>query len=226
MPLFGKKTPLTPEEQKARSDRNWQILGIVGDAFGDFSDNGGRLDKRIADQRAAAQRAELGDSFRGLLRKMKTDTYTPQVNELIEGANQRGAQVGMSPMQMQTPEAPRFDYTDPDTQDALVRYMMAGGNPQLPDSLTKSMAPAQPAWQIVRGDDGSIARVDPNSGQTDVLRQGQPKMQILPGGARLVLDGKVIQGAQYAPQRPPAARKTGSGAVGPVKNQPTRIVTY
>ena len=111
-----------------------------------------------------AQREQYGTALSDLMSQMRgPDTMTPQVNELIGGANMRGGQVGMAPMPMQTPRRAGLDYTDPTTRDALQRFIMAGGKPDFVQGIAESMQPEND-YQLFQTRSGRVARVS-KSGQ-------------------------------------------------------------
>ena len=164
MPLFGKMGA------RARdfigSPMGQQVTAAVsrmipGDPYAYY-----QMDQRRAAQAEAeqAQREQYGTALSDLMAQIRgPDTMTPQVNELIGGANQRGARVGMAPMEMQTPRRAGLDYTDPTTRDAFMRFIMAGGKPELPQGIAESMQPEND-YQLFQTRSGRVARVS-KSGQ-------------------------------------------------------------
>ena len=164
MPLFGKTGA------KARdfigSPMGQQVMAAVsrlipGDPYAYY-----QMDQRRAAQAEAeqAQREQFGTALSDLMSQMRgPDTMTPQVNELIGGANMRGGQVGMAPMPMQTPRRAGLDYTDPTTRDALQRFIMAGGKPDFVQGIAESMQPEND-YQLFQTRSGRVARVS-KSGQ-------------------------------------------------------------
>jgi hypothetical protein len=212
MPLFGKTGA------KARdffsSPAGQQVMASVsqlipGDPYGQFRANEARM----------AQREQLGTAFTDLLGQMRgPDTMTPQVNELIGGANMRGGQVGMAPMQMQTPRRAGLDYTDPATQDAFKRYMMAGGNAQTMQSIAESMQPEKRVTQKL----GRGERLIDEAG--NILAEGVPYAEnplVVPEGGTLFWPGEPGQPLTpsykvpktFAPPPPRAAPAPTTGQV-------------
>jgi hypothetical protein len=149
------------------------------------------------------------------------DTMTPQVNELIGGANMRGGQVGMAPMPMQTPRRAGLDYADPATQDALKRYLMAGGNLQTPQGIAEAMQP--PRMQTFNTRSGVVG-VNPETGEVEELYR-DPYAEALAERQAEALEAQAYQrraqgsAALTRAARPPASGggggRTGSGKVGP-----------
>jgi hypothetical protein len=105
------------------------------------------------------------------------DTMTPQVNELIGGANMRGGQVGMAPMPMQTPRRAGLDYSDPATRDAFQRFIMAGGKPDFVQGIAESMQPAPRKFVNVGG--GRYGYADPETGEVDFAPPDPLQQQLL-----------------------------------------------
>ena len=216
MPLFGKTGA------KARdffsSPAGQQVMASVsqlipGDPYGQFRANEARM----------AQREQLGTAFTDLLGQMRgPDTMTPQVNELIGAANMRGGQVGMAPMQMQTPRRAGLDYSDPATQDALKRYLMAGGNLQTPQGIAEAMQP--PRMQTFNTRSGVVG-VNPETGEVEELYR-DPYAEALAERQAEALEAQAYQrraqgsAALTRAARPPASAgrapvATGTGKVGP-----------
>jgi hypothetical protein len=166
-----------------------------------------------------AQREQLGTAFTDLLGQMRgPDTMTPQVNELIGGANMRGGQVGMAPMPMQTPRRAGLDYADPATQDAFKRYMMAGGNAQTMQSIAESMQPEKRVTQKL----GRGERLIDEAG--NILAEGVPYAEnplVVPEGGTLFWPGEPGQPLTpsykvpktFAPPPPRAAPAPTTGQV-------------
>jgi hypothetical protein len=210
MPLFGKTGAKardffsSPVGQQVLA---WGSQMVPGDPYGQFRANEARM----------AQREQLGTAFTDLLGQMRgPDTMTPQVNELIGGANMRGGQVGMAPMQMQTPRRAGLDYADPATQDALKRYLMAGGNLQTPQGIAEAMQP--PRMQTFNTRSGVVG-VNPETGEVEELYR-DPYAEALAERQAEALEAQAYQrraqgsAALTRAARPPASR-TGSGQVGP-----------
>ena len=129
-------------------------------------------------QQDDAQREQYGTALSDLMAQMRgPDTMTPQVNELIGGANMRGGQVGMAPMQMQTPRRAGLDYSDPATRDAFQRFIMAGGKPEFAQGIAESMQPAPRKFVNVGG--GRYGYADPETGEVDFAPPDPLQQQLL-----------------------------------------------
>ena len=129
-------------------------------------------------QQDDAQREQYGTALSDLMSQMRgPDTMTPQVNELIGGANMRGGQVGMAPMPMQTPRRAGLDYTDPATRDAFQRFIMAGGKPEFAQGIAESMQPAPRKFVNVGG--GRYGYADPETGEVDFAAPDPLQQQLL-----------------------------------------------
>jgi hypothetical protein len=129
-------------------------------------------------QQDDAQREQYGAALSDLMSQMRgPDTMTPQVNELIGGANMRGGQVGMAPMQMQTPRRAGLDYSDPATRDAFQRFIMAGGKPEFAQGIAESMQPAPRKFVNVGG--GRYGYADPETGEVDFAPPDPLQQQLL-----------------------------------------------
>jgi hypothetical protein len=129
-------------------------------------------------QQDDAQREQYGTALSDLMSQMRgPDTMTPQVNELIGGANMRGGQVGMAPMPMQTPRRAGLDYTDPATRDAFQRFIMAGGKPEFAQGIAESMQPAPRKFVNVGG--GRYGYADPETGEVDFAPPDPLQQQLL-----------------------------------------------
>jgi hypothetical protein len=210
MPLFGKTGAKARDFFSSPAGQQvlaWGSQMVPGDPYGQFRANEARM----------AQREQLGTAFTDLLGQMRgPDTMTPQVNELIGGANMRGGQVGMAPMQMQTPRRAGLDYADPATQDALKRYLMAGGNLQTPQGIAEAMQP--PRMQTFNTRSGVVG-VNPETGEVEELYR-DPYAEALAERQAEALEAQAYQrraqgsAALTRAARPPASR-TGSGQVGP-----------
>jgi hypothetical protein len=212
MPLFGKTGAKardffsSPVGQQVLA---WGSQMVPGDPYGQFKANEARM----------AQREQLGTAFTDLLGQMRgPDTMTPQVNELIGGANMRGGQVGMAPMPMQTPRRAGLDFTDPATMDAFKRYMMAGGNAQTMQSIAESMPPEKRVTQKL----GRGERLIDEAG--NILAEGVPYAEnplVVPEGGTLFWPGEPGQPLTpsykvpktFAPPPPRAAPAPTTGQV-------------
>jgi len=129
-------------------------------------------------QQDDAQREQYGTALSDLMSQMRgPDTMTPQVNELIGGANMRGGQVGMAPMPMQTPRRAGLDYSDPATRDAFQRFIMAGGKPEFAQGIAESMQPAPRKFVNVGG--GRYGYADPETGEVDFAPPDPLQQQLL-----------------------------------------------
>ena len=189
MPLFGKRnaTPKTPEEMAAERERRIQVLQAIGATLSDVGAGlgGGQgmqvaalMARRQQQQQEDAQREQYGTALSDLMSQMRgPDTMTPQVNELIGGANMRGGQVGMAPMQMQTPRRAGLDYSDPATRDAFQRFIMAGGKPEFAQGIAESMQPAPRKFVNVGG--GRYGYADPETGEVDFAPPDPLQQQLL-----------------------------------------------
>ena len=189
MPLFGKRnaTPKTPEEMAAERERRIQVLQAIGATLSDVGAGlgGGQgmqvaalMARRQQQQQEDAQREQYGTALSDLMSQMRgPDTMTPQVNELIGGANMRGGQVGMAPMPMQTPRRAGLDYSDPATRDAFQRFIMAGGKPEFAQGIAESMQPAPRKFVNVGG--GRYGYADPETGEVDFAPPDPLQQQLL-----------------------------------------------
>jgi hypothetical protein len=224
MPMFGKSR--SSANNFLNSDAGQALLStlsvfVPGDPYG-FVQRRRREEQEAAQQNA--QREQYGAALSDLMAQMRgPDTMTPQVNELIGGANMRGGQVGMAPMPMQTPRRAGLDYTDPATRDAFQRFIMAGGKPEFAQGIAESMQPAKPTtYTLSRGQ-----RVVDEAG--NVIAEGpeyEERPLVVPQGGSVFWPGQRAPGyvapKTFAPPRPTSGGSQG----GPVRNQPTRIVTY
>lgn len=204
MPLFGKTGA------KARdfigSPMGQQVTAAVsrlipGDPFGYYQMDQRRAARAEAEQ---AQREQFGTALSDLMAQMRgPDTMTPQVNELIGGANMRGGQVGMAPMQMQTPRRAGLDYSDPATRDAFQRFIMAGGKPDFVQGIAESMQPPKPTtYTLSRGQ-----RVVDEAG--NVIAEGpeyEERPLVVPQGGSVFWPGQRAPGyvapKTFAPKAP------------------------
>ena len=196
---------------------------VPGDPYG-FVQRRRREEQEAAQQNA--QREQFGTALSDLMSQMRgPDTMTPQVNELIGGANLRGGQVGMAPMQMQTPRRSGLDYSDPATRDAFQRFIMAGGKPDFLQGIAESMQP--PKMQTFNTRSGVVG-VNPETGEVQELYQ-DPYAEALAQKQIDATDALAEQrrsggrAALINANRPRSTARTGSG---PVRNQPTRVITY
>ena len=215
MPMFGKRnaTPKTPEEMAAERERRIQMLQAIGATMSDVGAGlgGGQgtqvaamMAQRQRQQQDTAQREQYGTALSDLMAQMRgPDTMTPQVNELIGGANMRGGQVGMAPMQMQTPRRAGLDYSDPATRDAFQRFIMAGGKPEFAQGIAESMQPPKPTtYTLSRGQ-----RVVDEAG--NVIAEGpeyEERPLVVPQGGSVFWPGQRAPGyvapKTFAPKAP------------------------
>jgi len=178
MPMFGKSR--SSANNFLNSDAGQALLStlsvfVPGDPYG-FVQRRRREEQEAAQQNA--QREQYGAALSDLMSQMRgPDTMTPQVNELIGGANMRGGQVGMAPMPMQTPRRAGLDYTDPATRDAFQRFIMAGGKPEFAQGIAESMQPAPRKFVNVGG--GRYGYADPETGEVDFAAPDPLQQQLL-----------------------------------------------
>jgi hypothetical protein len=228
MPLFGKRKPLTDAEKQARRDRMEMIGAVMADVGAGMQGGQGNQYANLMQRRQQlAQQQQLGAAFTDLLGQMRgPDTMTPQVNELIGAANMRGAQIGAAPIEMQTPRRAGLDYTDPATMDAFKRYIMAGGNAQLPQGIAETMQ--APARKFVNLGSGRYGFEYPETGDfepapMDALQQQRLQAEIEALEAQAGQRQAQGQAAMINANRPRGAApraaggggmSTGTGAVG------------
>jgi hypothetical protein len=178
MPLLGKAAGSA--RNFLNSDAGQALLStlsvfVPGDPYG-FVQRRRREEQEAAQQNA--QREQYGTALSDLMAQMRgPDTMTPQVNELIGGANMRGGQVGMAPMPMQTPRRAGLDYSDPATRDAFQRFIMAGGKPEFAQGIAESMQPAPRKFVNVGG--GRYGYADPETGEVDFAPPDPLQQQLL-----------------------------------------------
>ena len=178
MPMFGKSR--SSANNFLNSDAGQALLStlsvfVPGDPYG-FVQRRRREEQEAAQQNA--QREQFGTALSDLMSQMRgPDTMTPQVNELIGGANLRGGQVGMAPMQMQTPRRAGLDYSDPATREAFQRFIMAGGKPEFAQGIAESMQPAPRKFVNVGG--GRYGYADPETGEVDFAAPDPLQQQLL-----------------------------------------------
>lgn len=221
MPLFGKRKPLTDAEKQARRERFEMIGAVMADVGAGMQGGQGNQYANLMQRRQQlAQQQQLGAAFTDLLGQMRgPDTMTPQVNELIGGANTRA---GGNFLPMQTPERPGLDYTNPATQDALKRYLMAGGNMDTLGNISSAMQP--PRMQTFNTRSGVVG-VNPETGEVEELYR-DPYAEALAERQAEALEAQAYQRRAQgsaaltraarppAAGRPPAAVTTGTGDVG------------
>jgi hypothetical protein len=212
--MFGKSR--SSAKNFLNSDAGQALLStlsvfVPGDPYG-FVQRRRREEQEAAQQNA--QREQFGTALSDLMSQMRgPDTMTPQVNELIGGANMRGGQVGMAPMQMQTPRRAGLDYSDPATRDAFQRFIMAGGKPEFAQGIAESMQPEKPTtWTLSRGQ-----RVVDEAGNT--IAEGMPYEErplVVPQGGSVFWPGQQKPGyvapKTFAPPRGPAPGAGRGGA--------------
>jgi hypothetical protein len=178
-------------------------------------------------QQEDAQREQFGTALSDLMGQMRgPDTMTPQVNELIGGANMRGGQVGMAPMQMQTPRRAGLDYSDPATRDAFQRFIMAGGKPEFAQGIAESMQP--PRMQTFNTRSGVVG-VNPETGEVQELYQ-DPYAEALAQRQAEALEAQAYQrrasgqAAITRANRPPPPRPAPTAAIGGTFGGNTRTI--
>jgi len=224
MPIFGKIGQALG--QMGRFYTSPEGIQNLQATFQDMANPGGGAFQSLQERRMRlAQQQQQQQAIQGLLAQMQPDTQTPQVNELIGGANMRGGQVGMAPMQMQTPRRAGLDYSDPATRDAFQRFIMAGGKPDFLQGIAESMQP--PKMQTFNTRSGVVG-VNPETGEVQELYQ-DPYAEALAQKQIDATDALAEQrrsggrAALINANRPRSTARTGSG---PVRNQPTRVITY
>jgi len=224
MPLFGKTGAKardffsSPVGQQMLA---WGSQMVPGDPYGQFKANEERMDRQSRKQLAIAD----------LLAQFQPDTMTPQVNELIGEANMVG-RGRFDPMPLQQQQPGRFQFDTPEGRSALLNALGAGVSLDGISSLRDFMSPKRNTTKlgpddILFDDEGNVVAQGPRK------PQAPERPLVVPEGGTLFWPGEPGQPLApaykvpktFAPPRPSAGR-TGSGAVGPVKNQPTRIVTY
>ncbi|NBV79910.1 MAG: hypothetical protein EBR62_08635 [Verrucomicrobia bacterium] len=185
-----------------------------------------RREKLAQQQRQQQAIAGLLGSYRG------PDMQTAGVNELIGGANDTGAGFGMAPMQRQAPRWQQgFDMSDPNTQSAFANYIGAGGSPADIKALTELGRTPKPSYFNTRS---GVVAIDPDTNTATQVyedryaaaladkqaQQYDPTVTGTPAWNRVQANARANQKAtaRLAPR--------GAAPGGPVKNQPTRIVTY
>jgi hypothetical protein len=236
--MFGKRsaTPKTPEEMAAERERRIQVLQAIGATLSDVGAGlgGGQgsqvaalMARRQQQQQDDAQREQFGSALSDLMSQMRgPDTMTPQVNELIGGANMRGGQVGMAPMQMQTPRRAGLDYSDPATRDAFQRFIMAGGKPEFAQGIAESMQP--PRMQTFNTRSGVVG-VNPETGEVQELYQ-DPYAEALAQRQAEALEAQAYQrrasgqAAITRANRPPPPRPAPTAAIGGTFGGNTRTI--
>jgi hypothetical protein len=124
-------------------------------------------------------------------------------------------------MPIQTPRRAGLDYTDPTTRDAFQRFIMAGGKPDFVQGIAESMQPEKPTtYTLSRGQ-----RVVDEAG--NVIAEGseyEERPLVVPQGGSVFWPGQRAPG-YVAPKTFAPPRASGSRS-GPVRNQPTRVITY
>lgn len=157
MPLLGKAA--STARNFLASDGGQALMRTVsglipGDPYGYV------LAQQARDKKEA-EKEQMLSAFGDLVARIRpTDTYTPQVNQLIGGANETGARFGMAPMQRETPRQSGLDLQDPATRQALMSFVGAGGNIDTPFALADRIAPKAVAPKVFNVGDGTIVAVD------------------------------------------------------------------
>lgn len=223
MSLFGKiGAGLKQFGKYYTSPEGLQTLSAVVSDYGlDDAPNYSALQAR---RQKLAQQQQQQQAIAGLMAQFQPDTMTPQVNELIGQANYDG-RGRFNPLPMQQQQPGRFQFDTPQGQTALARALGSGVSLDGVSALRDFLSPKRELTTVKPGD-----RVYDQFG--NVVMEGAPKPEdplVVPQGGSVIFPGQQRFGLTnpktFAPPRPSAGR-TGSGAVGPVKNQPTRIVTY
>lgn len=212
---------MTEEERRRRREMIGAIISDVGSAIG--GESGSQLSALQARRQQAMQQQQQADALNALMAQIQPDTMTPQVNELIGGANQRGAQVGMGPMaRMQ--QRPAFDFARPEARQAFVGAMQAGINPQFALDISKSMQP-EPSQMRLFNTRSGVVGIDPETGDTqelysdpyaEALAQRQIAAQEALAGQRRAAG----QAAMIRANRPPAAARAGGAMPAPAAGAP------
>ena len=175
MPLFGKrKGDMTPEEQAAARQRRRELLETTGATMSDVGagmqgEQGAQLANLRQRRESAVQEAQRIAAFNDLIGQIQPpDTMTPQVNELIGAANQTGARFGQAPMQRQTPRQAGLDLQNPQTRQALMSFIGAGGNIDAPFALADRLAPPAPNMSLFNTRSGVVG-INPQTGEAQEL---------------------------------------------------------
>jgi hypothetical protein len=118
-----------------------------------------RRDKMAQQQQQQQAYADLMGSYRG------PDMETAGVNDLIGGANETGARMGMAPMQRQDPRYQQgFDMGDPNTQSAMANFLAMGGSPADMKAIQEMGRGPKPSYFNTRS---GVVAVDPETGQAN-----------------------------------------------------------
>lgn len=233
MPLFGKrKGDMTPEEQAAARQRRRELLETIGATMSDVGvslqgGQGGRLADLRKRREDAADEAQRIAAFNDIIGQIQPpDTYTPQVNQLIGAANETGARFGRAPMLRETPRAAGLDLQNPQTRQALMSFIGAGGNIDAPFALADRIAPPAPNMSLFNTRSGVVG-INPQTGEaqelySDPYAEALAQRQIDAQDALAEQRRASGRAAEIRANRPPAprARAAAAPAAGPSIDQP------
>jgi len=222
MPLFGKTG------EKARNflagDVGQALMrtasGLIpGDPYGYVMAQRAR-DQKLAQQQQQRQAyADLMGSYRG------PDMETAGVNDLIGGANETGARMGMAPMQRQDPRYQQgFDMGDPNTQSAMANFLAMGGSPADMKAIQEMGRGPKPSYFNTRS---GVVAVDPETGQanevySDPYAGALAQRQIDAQGALAEQRRAGGRAAMIRATKPPAGRAPAPApGAAPVKSHPS-----
>ncbi|WP_296551708.1 hypothetical protein [Phenylobacterium sp.] len=216
MPMFGKKSEMTEEERRRRREMIGAIISDVGSAIG--GESGSQLSALQARRQQAMQQQQQADALNALMAQIQPDTMTPQVNELIGGANQRGAQVDMAPMGRMQPR-PAFDFARPEARQAYVGAMQAGIDPKFALDISNSLTPKPPEMRLFNTRSGVVG-IDPETGDaqslySDPYAEALAERQIAAQDALAGQRRAAGQAAMIRANRPPAPRAAKPAAPAP-----------
>jgi len=176
MPLFGKRNgDMSPEEQEAARQRRRELMQTIGATMSDVGSSlGGGQGSQLAALQAHRQRMEMQQrqqqqqrqAYAGLLGSYRgPDMETAGVNDLIGGANETGARMGMAPMQRQEPRYQQgFDMGDPNTQSAMANFLAMGGSPADMKAIQEMGRGPKPSYFNTRS---GVVAVDPETGEAN-----------------------------------------------------------
>lgn len=174
-----------------------------------------------------AQQQQQQQAFNDLIGQIQPpDTMTPQVNELIGAANETGARFGMAPMQRQTPRQAGLDLQNPQTRQALMSFIGAGGNIDAPFALADRLAPPAPNMSLFNTRSGVVG-INPQTGEaqelySDPYAKALAQRQIDAQGALAEQRRAAGRAAEIRANRPPAPPRARAAApsAGPSIDQP------
>lgn len=138
--------------------------------FQDMANPGGGAFAALQAQRQRdAQQRQMVDAYGKLIGQIQPpDTMTPQLNELIGGANTRMAGMGQAPLDQMTPRPAGLDMQNPQTREALMSFISAGGNPDAAFGLAERIAPPTPNMSLFNTRSGVVG-IRPDTGETREL---------------------------------------------------------